>query len=112
MQPVARGITAGRHAKRVNAAVRMIASGLSVAEAARELARRHGVSERQARRYAEQARDVGSAEIPKPKTVFTVKIPVVQHRARRPCRRLRPRSGWFHVVLCEDPGWSHRRMGF
>ena len=68
--------TAGRHAKRVNAAVRMIASGLSVAEAARELARRHGVSERQARRYAEQARDVGSAEIPKPKMVFTVKIPV------------------------------------
>ena len=68
--------TADRHAKRVNAAVRMLASGLSVAEAARKLARRHGVSERQARRYAEQARDSGLIEVPKPKTVFTVKLPV------------------------------------
>jgi predicted HicB family RNase H-like nuclease len=75
MSPGQRG-TAGRHAQRVNAAVRMLASGLSVAEAARQLARRHGVSERQARRYAEQARDSGSAELPKAKTVFTVKIPV------------------------------------
>jgi hypothetical protein len=68
--------TAGKHAKRVNAAVQMLASGLSVAEASRELARRHAVSERQARRYAEQARDSGSMEAPKRKTVFTVKLPV------------------------------------
>jgi hypothetical protein len=60
----------------VNAAVQMLASGLSVAEASRELARRHAVSERQARRYAEQARDSGSMEAPKRKTVFTVKLPV------------------------------------
>jgi hypothetical protein len=54
----------------------MLASGLSVSEATRQLARRHGVSERQARRYAEQARDSGSAEVPKAKMVFTVKVPV------------------------------------
>jgi transposase-like protein len=60
----------------VNAAVQMLDSGLSVAAAARELARRHDVSERQARRYAEQARDSGSMEAPTPKTVFTVKLPV------------------------------------
>ena len=76
--------TADRHAKRVNVAVRMLASGLSVAEAARELARRHGVSERQARRYTEQARDSGSMEVPKPKTVFTVKVSVdLINRLRR-----------------------------
>lgn len=75
MSPGQRG-TAGKHAKRVNTAVRMLASGLSVADAARELARRHAVSERQARRYAEQARDSGSLEVPKPKAVFTVKLPV------------------------------------
>jgi predicted HicB family RNase H-like nuclease len=74
--PAGQRSTAGRHAQRVNAAVRMLASGLSVVEAARLLARRHGVSQRQARRYAEQARNSGSAQVPKAKMVFTVKIPV------------------------------------
>ena len=68
--------TAGKHAKRVNTAVGMLASGLSVAEVAREMARRHAVSERQARRYAEQARDSGSMEVPRAKMVFTVKLPI------------------------------------
>ena len=68
--------TESKHARRVNTAVQLLASGMSVAEAARELARRHAVSERQARRYAEQARDSGSMETPKPKIVFTVKLPV------------------------------------
>ena len=47
-----------------------------MAEVARELARRHAVSERQARRYAEQARDSGSMEVPRAKMVFTVKLPI------------------------------------
>ena len=68
----------------MNTAARLLASGLSVSDAARELARRHAVSERQARRYAEQARDLGSREIPKPKVVFTVKLPVdLVRRLRR-----------------------------
>jgi mRNA degradation ribonuclease J1/J2 len=75
MSPGQRG-TAGQYARRVNAAAQLLASGQSVAEAARELARRHAVSERQARRYAEAARDLGSREVPKPKVVFTVKLPV------------------------------------
>ena len=75
MSPGQRG-TAAQHARRVNAATGLLSSGLSVVEAARELARRHAVSERQARRYAEQARDSGSVEVPKPKIVFTVKLPI------------------------------------
>src|SRR5213593_3806909 len=75
MSPGQRG-TAGTHARRVNTAAQLLASGLSVSDAARELTRRHAVSERQARRYAEQARDSGSTEVPKPKMVFTVKVPV------------------------------------
>lgn len=83
MSPGQRG-TAGQHARRVNAAAQLLASGLSVAEAARELARRDAISERQARRYAEQARDSGSREIPKPKVVFTVKLPIdLVRRLRR-----------------------------
>jgi hypothetical protein len=83
MSPGQRG-TAGQHARRVNTAAQLLASGLSVAEAARELARRHAVSERQARRYAEQARDWGSREVPKPKVVFTIKLPVdLVRRLRR-----------------------------
>ena len=75
MSPGQRG-TAAQHARRVNAAARLLASGRTVVEAARELARRQGISERQARRYAEQARDTGSREIPRPKVAFTVKLPV------------------------------------
>lgn len=87
MSPGERG-TAAQHARRVNTAAEFLASGLSVAEAARELARRHAVSERQARRYAEQARDSGSREIPKPKMVFTVKLPIdLVRRLRRYAKR-------------------------
>jgi hypothetical protein len=60
----------------VNAAAKLLASGMSVAQSARTLARRFAVSERQARRYSEEARDLGSRVIPKSKVVFTVKIPV------------------------------------
>lgn len=75
MSPGQRG-TAAQHARRVNAAARLLASGRTVVEAARELARRQGISERQARRYAEQARDSGSREIPRPRVAFTVNLPV------------------------------------
>ena len=66
---------ADKRARRVNAAVEFLDSGLSVPEAARQLARRHQISERQARRYVEQARDFGATEVPSPKIVFTVKLP-------------------------------------
>jgi predicted DNA-binding transcriptional regulator YafY len=75
MSPGQRGSTS-QHAKRVNAAARLLASGLTVADAARLSARQFSVSVRQARRYAEEARDLGLREIPKPKVVFTVKLPV------------------------------------
>jgi hypothetical protein len=77
----------------VNTAAQLLASGRNVAEAARQLARRHAVSERQARRYVEQARDLGPREIPKPKVVFTVKIPVDL------VRRLRRRTTEGHRTL-------------
>ena len=83
MSPGQRG-TAALHARRVNNAAELLTSGLSVAEVSRELARRHRVSERQGRRYAEQARDSGSREVPKAKVVFTVKLPIdLVRRLRR-----------------------------
>ena len=46
-------------AKRVNTATELLASGMGVIEATRDLARRHRLSERQARRYVERAWDKG-----------------------------------------------------
>ena len=73
MSPKAR---ADQFARRINAAVELLSSGLSVPEASRRLGRRHQISERQARRYVERARDEGRLNIPEPKVVFTVKVPV------------------------------------
>ena len=47
-----------------------------MAEAARLLAGRFGCSQRQARRYAEQAARSGRVEVPEATSVFTVKLPV------------------------------------
>ena len=66
---------AGEQAERVNAAADLLESGLPAAEAARVLATRFGVSARQARRYADQARASGRAEVPEASVVFTVKLP-------------------------------------
>jgi DNA-binding transcriptional regulator LsrR (DeoR family) len=66
---------ADEHAIRLNAAAELLAVGLTIVSAARELARRSGLSERQARRYVERARAVGPVEIPEPTSVFTVRLP-------------------------------------
>ncbi|SRR6266566_4769667 len=66
----------GEYAARVNAAAELLASGVPVAEAARQLAVRFGCSPRQARRYAGRASAGGPVEAPQPAAVFTVKLPV------------------------------------
>ncbi|MFD7409947.1 hypothetical protein ACFV7R_46965 [Streptomyces sp. NPDC059866] len=63
------------YARRVNAAADLLAAEVSVAEAARVLAARFGVSVRQARRYVEQAVAQGRVAIPEANVVFTVKLP-------------------------------------
>jgi Ribbon-helix-helix protein, copG family len=64
------------YAARVNAAADMLAAGVSVADAARELAGQVGLSQRQARRYVERAAAGGPVQVPQASTVFTVKLPV------------------------------------
>jgi Ribbon-helix-helix protein, copG family len=68
-------VRAGEQAERVNAAADLLEAGVPAAEAARVLAARFGVSARQARRYADQARASGRAEVPEASVVFTVKLP-------------------------------------
>lgn len=76
-------------ARRVNAAAKLVASGLDHAAASRRLARRFKVSERQARRYVDQATE-GAVPVPEPKVVFTVKAPVgLVRRVRSHARRTR-----------------------
>jgi predicted HicB family RNase H-like nuclease len=86
-------MTAGRRAradqvaKRVNTAVGLLAGGMEVVDATAALARRHRLSDRQARRYVERARDEGIMEVAVPKVVFTVKLPAgLARRIRRMAR--------------------------
>lgn len=73
-----------QYAQRINAATELLAADVDSAEAARQLSRRYRLSERQAWRYVEQARDQGIVEVPKPKVVFTVKLPTdLVRRVRR-----------------------------
>lgn len=62
---------------RINAAVRLVEAGVSVAEATGVLAGRFGVSQRQARRYVDQAVAGGLVPVPEASVVFTVKVPAV-----------------------------------
>jgi uncharacterized protein with PIN domain len=74
---------AEKFAGRVNAAVELLASGVTVAEVARVLAERFAVSVRQGRRYADRAA-AGRVAVPEATVVFTVKLPaslVVRTRA-------------------------------
>ena len=78
---------AGEYARRVNAAAELLASGVPVVEAVRELVARFGCSARQARRYVERAAHDGPSVVPEATTVFTVRLPAalaarVRERAR------------------------------
>lgn len=74
-------------ARRVNTAVELLGEGLEVIDATRTLARRYRLSERQARRYVERARDEGAMEVPGRKVVFTVKLSAgLARRVRRAAR--------------------------
>ncbi len=74
-------------AKRTNTAAELLAGGMTVIDATVALARRLRLSERQARRYVERARDGGVVEVAPPKIVFTVKLPaVLARRVRRAAR--------------------------
>lgn len=79
-------------ARRANTAAELLASGQEVADAARVLARRHRLSERQARRYVERARDGGRIEVPGAKVVFSVKLPGTLARRVRKAARSTGRS--------------------
>ncbi len=74
-------------AKRVNTAAGLLTGGMEVGDAVMEMARRHRLSQRQARRYVERARDEGVMEVAVPKVVFTVKLPAaLARRVRRAAR--------------------------
>ena len=62
-------------ARRVNAAADLLGAGLAIPDIAQRLSRQHEISERQARRYVDQARKRGRVSVPPPKSVFTVKLP-------------------------------------
>ena len=73
---MARKARAEQVAQRVNAAADLLGTGLALPDIAQRLSRRHGISERQARRYVDRARKLGRVRVPAPKSVFTVKLPI------------------------------------
>jgi len=96
-------------AKRINTATELLGSGLDVLEATRALARRHRLSERQARRYVERARDEGAVDVPGPKVVFTVKLPA--DLARRIRRLARATGQTISAVVAQALGEFLDRHG-
>lgn len=66
---------ADQRAQRINAAAELLDAGVETADAARQIARRFGLSERQARRYVDAARERGAVAVPEPTVVFTVRLP-------------------------------------
>src|SRR5438552_6235076 len=81
---------AAESAQRINAAAGLLARGLRLPAATRRLARQFQLSERQARRYVERARNGGTVEVPDAKIVFTVKLAAPLVRAiRQHSRRTR-----------------------
>lgn len=66
---------ADQRAQRINAAVVLLEDGATVVEAVRQVADRFGVSDRQARRYVDAARERGAVVVPDAAVVFTVRLP-------------------------------------
>lgn len=62
-------------ARRINTAAGLLDDGGTVADVVHEVARRFGLSERQARRYVDRARQDGPVEVPEASVVFTVRLP-------------------------------------
>jgi predicted DNA-binding transcriptional regulator YafY len=66
---------ADQRARRINAAAELLNAGVETAETARRIAQRYELSERQARRYVDAAREGGAVAVPEPTVVFTVRLP-------------------------------------
>jgi len=92
--------SAAQHSRRVNQALQFLQQRLPPAEAARRLARAHGISGRQAHRYVQRAQH-GTApmSIPEEKAVFTVKLP--RSLIRRVRRTARQRGGQISAWVAE-----------
>ena len=94
---------ADQAAQRINAAAALLARGIELPAAARQLARRHRLSERQARRYLERARVEGPVDVPRSKVAFSVKLAAdLVGRMRQQARRSRqPVSALVTQALVE-----------
>jgi predicted HicB family RNase H-like nuclease len=111
--PSGRRARADQRAHRINAAVALLAAGHDMASAARQLAGQYDLSERQARRYLEQARLGGQVEVPQARVVFTVKLPAELARRIRSTAHARGQtiSALVTQALTEFLDRLHPRSG-
>ena len=86
-------------------------AGVPAAEAARTLAGRLGCSQRQARRYVDQAARSGRVVVPEASSVFTVKLPVRLAAAVREHARASGRTISAVVAQALEEFLSHGRTG-
>lgn len=66
---------ADERARRINAAAALLADGVSIAEAVERVAGEFALSDRQARRYVDVARERGEVAVPEAAVVLTVRLP-------------------------------------
>jgi len=85
----------------VNQALRLLQSDLPATKAARQLARAHDISMRQAHRYVALAKNLAvPVDVPEPKAVFTVKLPRrLIARVRRAARQDGGSGEWVAAAL-------------
>lgn len=101
---------ADQRARRINAAAELLDAGVETADAARQIARRFGLSERQARRYVDTAREQGPVAVPEPTVVFTVRLPAgLVARLRDHARA--SRATLSSVVAAAVEAWLDRPPG-
>jgi predicted HicB family RNase H-like nuclease len=87
------------YAQRVNAAAELVDAGMSTVDAARALADRFAVSQRQARRYVDHAASDGRVPAAEATAVFTVRLPT--SLAERVRTRARESGGTISALVAQ-----------
>src|SRR5689334_14564567 len=89
------------YAQRVNAAAELVDSGMSTVDAARVLADRFAVSQRQARRYVDHASSGARVPDAEAATVFTVRLPASLAARVRARARARESGGTISALVAQ-----------
>ena len=95
-------------AQRTNVAATLLTSGLSLARATEALSAQFQLSNRQSRRYVESAQKLGVVEVPRSKSVLTVKLPTDLITELRAAAKANKRTIGSLVVEAVESLWGRK----